>query len=272
MIQRCLPLALVALALLSLILGGLAPLRWQGLPAAGALLLLGLSVMGRLNARRRRRASGEHPPLAAPASRARLRADTPLHLLIASPAEQGRGQAERSGDHQQMLGFGQALAASGNELWLYGLDPELRLLAAGTAACRLTPAELPVRLPGATSDLRAALARLCRQARPGSVLVVAAPLDEELAVWLSRLDLVRRGLQLWLVDTARQQVAEPDDIRSWRDARRYADAWQARIQGERLAARLERRPVRRLAASATADLQTRLLQLWNAGDPDQAAD
>ena len=272
MIERCLPLALVALALLSLILGGLAPLRWQGLPAAGALLLLGLSVMGRLNARWRWRASGEHPALAAPASGARLRADTPLHLLIASPAEQGRGQAERSGNHQQVLAFGQALAASGNELWLYGLDPELRLLAAGTAACRLTPAELPVRLPGTTSDLRTALARLCHHARPGSVLVVAAPLDEELAVWIGRLDLARRGLQLWLVDTARQQVAEPDDICSWRDARRYADAWQARIQGERLAARLERRPVRRLAASATADLQTRLLQLWNAGDPDQAAD
>lgn len=271
MIQRCLPLALVALALLSLILRGLAPLRWQGLPAAGA-LLLGLSVMGRLNARRRRRASGEHPLLAAPASKARLRADTPLHLLIASPAEQGRGQAERSGDPQQVLNFGQALAASGNELWLYGLDPELRLLAAGTAVCRLMPAELPVRLPGATSDLRAALARLCRQARPGSVLVVAAPLDEELAVWIGRLELARRGLQLWLVDIARRPVAEPDDIRSWRDARRYADAWQARIQGERLAARLERRPVRYLAAGATADLQTRLLQLWNAGDPDQAAD
>ena len=271
MIQRCLPLALVALALLSLILGGLAPLRWQGLPAAGA-LLLGLSVMGGLNARRRRRESGEHPPLAALASRARLRADTPLHLLVSGPAEQGRGQAERSGDHQQVLDFGQALAARGNELRLYGLDPELRLLATGRAACCLTSAELPVRVSGATSDLRAALARLCRQARPGSVLVVAAPLDEELAVWLGRLDLARRGLQLWLVDTARQQVAEPDDIRSWRDARRYADAWQARIQGARLAARLERRHVRCLAASATADLQTRLLQLWNAGDPDQAAD
>ena len=241
MIQRCLPLALVALALLSLILGGLAPPRWQGLPAAGALLLL---LLERLNTRWRRRQSGRYPPLSAPASRACLRPDTPLHLLIASPVEQGRGQAGRSGDHQQILGFGQALAASGNELRLYGLDPELRLLAAGTAALRLTPAELPGRAPGTMADLKAGLARLCSQARPGSVLLVVAPLE----------------------------AAAPDDIRSWRDARRYADAWQARIQGERLAARLERRPVRWLAASATADLQTRLLQLWNAGDPGQAAD
>lgn len=269
MIQRCLPLALVALALLSLILGGLAPPRWQGLPAAGALLLL---LLERLNTRWRRRQSGRYPPLSAPASRACLRPDTPLHLLIASPVEQGRGQAGRSGDHQQILGFGQALAASGNELRLYGLDPELRLLAAGTAALRLTPAELPGRAPGTMADLKAGLARLCSQARPGSVLLVVAPLDEEVGVWLGRLDLARRGLRLWLVDTARREAAAPDDIRSWRDARRYADAWQARIQGERLAARLERRPVRWLAASATADLQTRLLQLWNAGDPGQAAD
>jgi hypothetical protein len=272
MILRCLPLALVALALLSLALGGLAPLRWQGLPAAGALLLLGLSLLERLNARWRRRESGRYPPLSAPVSRACLRTDTPLHLVIASPVEQGRGQAERPDDHHQILGFGQALAASCNELRLYGLDPELRLLAAGTAACRLTPAELPGRAPGTTADLKAALARLCSQARPGSVLMVVAPLDEEAVAWLGHLDLARRGLRLWLVDTARREAAAPGDIRSWRDARRYAEAWQSRIQAERLAARLERRHVRWLAASATVDLRTRLLQLWNAGEPDQAAD
>ncbi|MDQ7915088.1 hypothetical protein RCF34_18435 [Pseudomonas sp. 102515] len=265
MIQRCLPLALVALALLGLTLGWLAPPRWQALPAAGALLLLGLALLERRHWRKTR----AHSPLIAQAVRARLRANTPLQLLIAST---GLAKTDGRGSREQALGFWQALAASGNELRLYGLDPELRLLAAATPARPLRPAVLPRSVPGATADLKAALARLCSQAQPGSVLVVMAPLDEDRVAWLGRLDLGRRGLQLWLVDTALEEMAEPDEIRTWRDARRYAEAWQARRQGERLAARLERRDIRWLPASATADLQTRLVQLWNAGDPDQIAD
>ncbi|WP_273806441.1 MULTISPECIES: hypothetical protein [unclassified Pseudomonas] len=265
MIPRWLPLALGALALLSLILGWLAPLRWQALPAAGALLLLGLALLERRYWRQTR----AHPPLIAQPARARLRANTPVQLLIAST---GPAKTAGHGSREQVLGFWQALAASGNELRLYGLDPELRLLAAATPARSLKPAALPRSIPVATADLKAALARLCSQAQPGSVLVVLAPLDEDRVAWLGRLDLGRRGLQLWLVDTALEEMAEPDDIRTWRDACRYAEAWQARIQGERLATRLERREIRWLAASATTDLQTRLLQLWNAGDPDQTAD
>lgn len=265
MIQRWLPPALGALALLSLILGWLAPPRWQALPAAGALLLLGLALLER----RQWRETRAHPPLIAQPVRARLRANTPVHLLIASP---GLARTDERGSREQALGFWQALAASGNELRLYGLDPELCLLAAATPARPLRPAALPPAAPGATADLKAALARLCNQAQPGSVLVVVAPLDEDRAAWLGRLELGRRGLQLWLVDTALEEMAEPDDIRTWRDARRYAEAWQTRLQGERLAARLARREIRCLPASATAGLQARLLQLWNAGDPDQAAD
>ncbi|WP_133862535.1 MULTISPECIES: hypothetical protein [Pseudomonas] len=264
MIQRWLPLALGALALLSLILGWLAPLRWQALPAAGASLLLGLALLERRHWRKIR----ANPLIAQPA-RARLRANTPVQLLIASS---GLVKTDGRGSREQALGFWQALAASGNELRLYGLDPELRLLAAATPARPLKPDVLPRSVPGATADFKAALARLCSQARPGSVLVVLAPLDEARVAWLGRLDPGRRGLQLWLVDTALEELAEPDDIRTWRDACRYAEAWQTRIQGERLAARLERRGIHWLPASATADLQSRLLQLWNAGDPDQAAD
>ncbi|WP_338545065.1 hypothetical protein V6W80_18695 [Pseudomonas benzopyrenica] len=270
MIRRRLPLALVALALLSLILGGLAPLRWQGLPATGALLLLGLAVLEWLNARRL--GTRGHPSPLAPASRARLRADTTLHLLIADMATPGQGKAGRPEDHHQALSFWRALAASGNEVRLYGLDPELRLLAAATPDRPFTPAALPELTADATADLKAALTRLCRQAQPGSVLVIMAPLDDSLVAWLARLELARRGLQLWLVDTALRQMAEPGDIRTWRDACRYAAAWQTSIESERMAARLERRGIRRLPLSETADLPVRLLQLWNAGERNQIAD
>lgn len=265
MIPRWLPLALGVLALLSLILGGLAPPRWQALPAAGALVLLGLALLERRHSRKTR----AHSPLIAPAARARLRANTPVHLLIAST---GPAQPDGHESREQALGFWQALAASGNRLRLYGLDPELRLLAAATPIRPLMPVDLPQSASGATADLKAALARLCSQSQPGSVLVVVAPLEEAMMAWLSRLELAQRGLQLWLVDTALEEMTEPDEIRTWRDARRYAEAWQIRTQGERLAARLERRGIRWLPASATADLQTRLLQLWNADDPDQTAD
>ena len=263
-----LPLALVALALLSLILGWLAPLRWQGLPAGAALLLLGLTVLARLNACGGWRGIREHPPRRAQTSRARQRANTPLHLLIVRPTTQGLTAWQR--DRDQALGFWQSLAASGNEARLYGLDPELRLLAATTPTGPLAPSA-PLAL-GPSGDLRVALARLCSQARPGSILVVMAPLDESAVEWLTRLDLPRRGLQLWLVGTSLRLAADPGAIRNWRSARRYAEAWQTQLRSERLAARLERRGIRWLPLGETTDLQIRLLHLWNAGERRQNAD
>ncbi|WP_082696380.1 hypothetical protein [Pseudomonas oryzihabitans] len=258
--RRHLPLALASLALISLILGLAAPPSWQGLPAAGAGLLLAVALLERLRPRWRGLGLWQRPPACPSLTQARRRSNTTLHLLIANQAP--HGQTAWQSDRDQALGFWQSLAASGNEVRLYGFDPELRLVAAATPTRALDSSVTIDPASGPAGDLKAALARLCSQARAGSILVVVAPLEESAVDWLARLDLQRRGLALWLVGTSLRQVAEPGEIRDWRSAWRYAEAWQAQIRSERLAARLGRRGIRWLAASETADLHIRLLRLW----------
>ncbi|WP_260856055.1 hypothetical protein [Pseudomonas oryzihabitans] len=257
--SRRLPLILAALALVSLLLGVAAPPRWQGLPAAGAALVLALALLERQRPRWRQIGFWQHPPAAPRLSRT-PRYAAPWHLLLDHQAPDGLDTWRR--DRDQVLELWRNLAISGNDVRLYDLAPELRLLAAAAPGRPLVRPDPPAPRPTTTGDLKSALARLCRQAAPGSVILVVAPLEEAALDWLARLDLTGRGLRLWVVGTSLRLVREPDEIRDWRSARRYADAWQSDIRRERLARRLERLGIGWLAASATADLPTRLLKQW----------
>ena len=97
-------------------------------------------------------------------------------------------------------------------------------------------------------------------------------MTEEMLDGLARLDHVRRGLDLWLVDTSLRIIQEPAQISGWRSAQDYAEAWRARLRSDRLAARLERLGIRWLPTSDTTDLQTRLRQLWAEQSAGQIAD
>ncbi|GAC1039741.1 hypothetical protein thsps117_44990 [Pseudomonas sp. No.117] len=255
--SRRFPLVLVILALASLVLGIAVPPLWQGLPAAAAALVLALAILERQSPRWRWVGLWQHPP-AVPRPSRTPRYPTAWHLLLDNQAPSGLDAWRQ--DRDQVLELWRNLAVGGNEVRLYGLAPELRLLAAAAPGRPpVRPDPLPPR-PTAAGDLQSALARLCRQAAPGSVILVVAPLEEAAVDWLARLDLAGRGLQLWVVGTSLRLAGEPREISGWRSARRYAEAWQTEIRSERLARRLERLGVSWLAASHTADLQTRLLR------------
>ncbi|KTT35904.1 hypothetical protein RSA46_03440 [Pseudomonas oryzihabitans] len=264
--SRRLALLLTGLALVSLLLGLSAPPLWQALPAAGGALLLALAVLERLGSRWRWPGLWQHPPRPSVTPRAQRHSAT-LHLLLDRQAPAGRIPWQQ--DRDQALGFLRSLAAGGNAVRLYGLAPELRLLAASVPGQPLLLPRLTVGNPG---ELKPALARLCLQASPGSVIVVMTPMAEEMLDGLARLDRARRGLELWLIDTSLRITQEPAQIRGWRSAQGYAEAWQTRLRSDRLAARLERLGIRWLPASDTPDLQTRLRQLWAEQSAGQIAD
>lgn len=266
--SRRLLLALAGLTVASLVLGLILPPRWQVLPAAGTLLLLIVAVLERSRSRWRRAGLWQYPPAPSVVGRPRQRPST-LHLLIDDQAPTGRRAWQQ--DLDQALGFARRVAASGNAVRLYGLDPELRLLAASLPA--RAPSLSPVVLrPGAGGELRSGLAQLCRRADPGSLIVVVAPLEEERLEWLARLEVARRGLTLWLVGTTPRGPTEPSHLRGPGTARAYAEAWKTQIRHERLASRLARPGITWVPASGVVSLQTRLLALWEKDDGDQAAD
>lgn len=264
--SRHLALLLTSLAFVSLLLGLIATPVWQGLPAAGGVLLLALAALERLRPGCRWPGLWQHPPSSPVTTRARQRAAT-LHLLLDSQPPGAPIPWQRHRD--QALGFLYSLAASGNSVRLYDLAPDLRLLATSAPGRSLT---LPRLTAGARGELKPALAQLCLQATPGSVIVVMAPVAEDRVDWLARLDRARRGLDLWLIDTSPRIATEPVKIRGWRSAQRYAEAWQAQLRNERLAARLERLGIRWLPASDTEALQTRLLRLWEEDSAGQVVD
>ncbi|WP_240795258.1 hypothetical protein [Pseudomonas oryzihabitans] len=264
--SRRLALLLTGLALVSLLLGLIAPPIWQALPAAGGALLLALAVLERLGSKWRWPGLWQHPPRPSITPRAQ-RSSATLHLLLDCQAPAGRIPWQQ--DRDQALGFLRSLAAGGNAVRLYGFAPELRLLAASVPG---QPLILPKLTVGTHGELKLALARLCLQASPGSVIVVMAPMTEEMLDGLARLDRVRRGLDLWLVDTSLRIIQEPAQISGWRSAQGYAEAWRARLRSDRLAARLERLGIHWLPARATTDLQTRLRQLWAEQSAGQIAD
>lgn len=261
-----LALLLTGLALVSLLLGLIASPIWQALPAAGGALLLALAVLERLGSRWRWPGLWQHPLQPSVTPRAPRRSAT-LHLLLDCQAPAGRIPWQQ--DRDQALGFLRSLAAGGNAVRLYGLAPELHLLAASVPG---QPFILPRLTVGTPGELKPALARLCLQASPGSVIVVMAPMTEEMLDGLARLDRVRRGLDLWLVDTSLRIIQEPTQIRGWRSAQGYAEAWRARLRSDRLVARLGRLGIRWLPASDTTDLQTRLRRLWAEQSAGQIAD
>ena len=259
--SRRLLLALAGLALTSLALGLVLPPHWQGLPALGALLLLVLAMLERQRPRWSWAGLWQRPPAQPMAGRARRR-PAPLHLLIDSQAPAGRSTWQQ--DRDQALGFARAVATGGNLVRLYGLDPILRLLAASTADGSLPPAsDLE---PGAAGALKAGLAQLCRNAEPGSLIVVVAPLAEDCADWLARLEGTGRELTFWLISTSLRVPAEPERIRSRRSARAYAEAWRVQLRHEHLATRLERLGHLWLPAGGKTSLQARLLRLWEVAD------
>lgn len=267
--SRRLLLVLASLALVSLVLGLALPPRWQALPAAGAILLLALAVLERWHPRWRRTGLWQQPPALFIAARARQRPHT-LHLLIDSRAPAGCSAWQQ--DHDQALDFARRVAASGNAVRVYGLDPDLRLLAA-TAPGRTPPLSPTLALqPGRGGEFKAGLAQLCRLVGPHGLIVVVAPLAEESLEGLARLEVARRGLTLWLVGTLPRGPLEPRQLRGPRTARAYAEAWKTQIHQERLALRLARLGITWLPASGEASLQTRLLSMWEAADEGQTAD
>lgn len=267
--SRRLLFGLASLTLASLVLGLALPPGWQGLPAAAAILLLALATLERRHPRWRWAGLWQHPPRPFATGLARRRPNT-LHLLIDNRAPAGRSAWQQ--DHDQALGFARGVAASGNAVRVYGLDPDLRLLAA-TAPERTPPLPPTLALqPGTGGELKAALAQLCRQGGPDGLIVVVAPLEEECLEWLARLELDRRGLTLWLVGTQPRGPLEPSQLRGPRTARAYAESWKTQLRHERLALRLARLGITWLPASGEASLQTRLLERWEATDEGQTAD
>jgi len=264
--SRRLALLLTGLAAISLLVGLSAPPVWQGLPATAGALLLALAAFERLRPGCRWPGLWQRPKPPRVTTRAQHRSAT-LHLLLDGQAPQGEIPWQQ--DRDQAWGFLHNLAASGNDVRLYGFAPELRLLAANAPG---RPLRLPRLTAGAAGELKPALAQLCVQAHPGSVIVVLAPLAEDTLDGLARLDRTRRGLDLWLIDTSLRLPKEPAEIGGWRSAQRYAEAWQARLRGDRLAARLQRLGIRWLPVSDTADLQSRLLRLWEENQEGQMAD
>ena len=267
--SRRLLLGLASLALASLVLGLVLPPRWQGLPAAGAILLLALATLECRHPRGCWAGLWQRPPAPGVADRARQRPNT-LHLLIDSRASAGHSAWQQ--DLDQALGFARCVAASGNAVRVYGFDPDLRLLAA-TIPERTPP--LPPTLglqPGTGGEFKAALAQLCRQVGPDGLIVVVAPMEEERLEWLARLEVARRGLTLWLVGTLSRGPLEPRQLRGPRTARAYAESWKTQIRHERLALQLARLGIAWVPASGAASLQRRLLALWEAADGVQAAD
>ncbi|WP_236712083.1 hypothetical protein [Pseudomonas sp. EpS/L25] len=267
--SRRLLLGLASLTLASLVLGLALPPRWQALPAAGAILLLGLAALERWHPRWYWAGLWQRPAARFIADRARQRPHT-LHLLLDSRAPAGRSAWQQ--DQDQALGFARHVAASGNAVRVYGFDPNLRLLAA-TAPGRNPPLPPTVALqPGTGGELKAVLAQLCRQVGPDGLIVVVTPMAEERLEWLARLEVARRGLTLWLVGTLPGGPLEPRQLSGPRTARAYAEAWKTQIRHERLALRLARLGITWLPASGAASLQTRLLALWEAADEGQTAD
>lgn len=264
--SRRLVLLLTGLAAVSLLVGLSAAPVWQGLPATAGVLLLALATCERLRPGYRWPGLWHWPPQPRVTRRAHYQPAT-LHLLFDGQTPLGQGAWQE--DRDQALGFLQRLAASGNDVRLYGLVPELRLLAASAPGRSLSLPRLTAITGG---ELKPALAQLCLQARPGSVIVVLTPEAEVLLDGLTRMDPSRRGLDLWLIDTSLKLAKAPAKIGGWRSALDYAEAWQAQLHRDRLNARLQGLGIRWLPASDTVALQSRLLQLWAEHRADQIVD